>query len=123
MQGPNLIFMSMAFLVGIVFHSLVPVIHYIYNKVKYVLIKVNQDEMYATYSYKIIEPWLQESYNQLYQVTHVGKRYVKLSMVDRKSGYNQQEIIITKEDLSNNYRLYEGNKSNKNKLKQRLNKK
>lgn len=116
----NLVFVAMGFFVGIVFHSLIPFVHYIFYAIKYSLISVKVNEMYATYSYKLVEPWLEENYNQLYEVTHVGKRYVKLNLVDRKSGYNSQELIVTKEDLSNNYKPYQGKKSIKNKLRQGL---
>ena len=122
MREPDLIFSTMAFFIGMVVHALVPVFHHIYYKIKYALVIVKKNNMYATYSYKVIEPWLEENYNQLYEVTHVGKKYVQMILVDRKSGYNQQELIITKEDLTNNYKRYEGKRSAKNRLRQRLNK-
>ena len=120
MNSLDFLLMLMGALIGVVLHSLIPFLSMLYHKINMFFIKVKKNDMFATYPYKVIEPWLIEDYNQLYEVTHVGKEYVKLMLIDRKKGFSDTERVITKSDLTSNYHKYMGKRSTKNKIKQRL---
>jgi hypothetical protein len=81
-------------------------------------LKPKVGDMFATYHQYYVEDWMQEDYNELFQVKYVGKKYVRLeSIEDRRSssGNNSTGRTVDVEilQLNSKYLKYGGTKNKK----------
>lgn len=102
-------------ILGVVLNSLPEFRFGEWFKIKYIL-KVKAGDIYATYNLDVVEDWIVDEYIAKYEVKSIGKRYIRLKLIDKntKTTYSVSDNVdVDKYQFSRRYKKFKGMSKNR----------